>query len=347
MNKYVRFMFLIFLFTLLFTALLGCKSNRSPLVTSNNIFSNTFDPDSNLQIINNLNDSLNNEEDDSVTILEFFTPPDRINITDETEADSMTIEENLNLPYENYTNTNGSEYNCTDYRENFKPHFLIYQSMEESYLFRNNNISKHLYYFSPLFQHFTLKKMFELLTSEDLRDIKNSYQKSYNITDDIISNFDPLLNHYARILTEDIKSELGVDAQEVSIIEITLSLTYFVILSRFFEDPYGNEEIDSIVFNIIIPFRDKVRCILFDKTRHRYCRECLNELDVFKCCSFEFYDPKDRMEGELFIKNAAQAIHWQLKQYIGSKEPINSDIVVDCFYDEFTIRMCQKIKKFV
>lgn len=340
MVMYKHFLFLIFIIIAYFTSLLGCKTKYSQLENKSDKIFNNFEPSINLDIINNINESLGKEE----LHLENFS---EVSILENTFIDSNTTTGKTILNEKsikaNITSSEKISYNCNKYNEPYNLHFLSVPSITDADLF-NNNLAKQLYYFTPLFQNFKLDEVFQIFSDSDIRAINSSYKKSYNRNHDTFSNFDSILNHYAKILTQNDSTNINMNKDETIFAEVIIKLSYYIITSRFFEDPYGNKEIDDIIFNIIIPFRNKIHCSLFNKSRHRHCRMCLDEYNIFKCCAFEFYDTQIKAKGEALLKSSAQVLHWELKEYITSKNRDSLIIAINCFYDEYTQYLCQVIK---
>lgn len=232
--------------------------------------------------------------------------------------------------------------NCSKYMESFKPHFFLKEKNYENKIWNDTSFAKHLYYFSPLFEKFpNTEKVYVHNSKALLKKINNGYNKPYNNEIGVKSNFHALLNHYVKLLI--MEDDIGLNINRKLLISTSVYETYVDILVRFFKNPYETSELDNIIFNIIIPFRNKVYCILFNNKRYEYCKICLYISDLYECCSLDPYDIQTKALGERYIKNAAQTLHIELKTYIRAKNnEYNVLDIAECFFDKFTEELCLK-----
>lgn len=332
MKKYFYFFFSILIFLSIFTISLTCNSENYQSRKTLNISVIPYDSLINVKIKEITNTSIEEQynltEDDQTY---FFNSQILKNAM-----------ENIN-PLENIENDTNPSYNCTKYNEPFQHHFLILPKVDNSDVWYNAKITKILYYFTPIFKNITLDDFYKLHTYKELKQINDSYGKSFSHRRNTNFNFNALLDHYARRLTGFIDNKFYSRKNEQVLAALSLPITYFSIIRRFFSHPYEFTEIDNIIFNIIIPFRNKVNCILYNKKRQNYCKICLKDINTYDCCSIQFYDQKTKFNGEQYIKNAAQALHLELSRYIKTKQEKKCSKEINCFYDNFTVGLCRKI----
>lgn len=309
----------------IFTALTACFS-RNPVLTPTE--------DNKLGIHRSIK---NAKTKNITTIRPIFTSDMTIKSSVIERMESM-IE---NIRFDTTTNPTVS---CSQYSETYAPHFLVQPNYNSRGKWNNTSLPEQLYNFSPLFKNFTDNDVFRIHSSAELKDIKDSLNRSFNQQRGANYNFYALLNHFAfRLIGPDhILKEIGRNNQ--NLIALSVAYIYTDIVRRFFRYPYEMNDVDDILFNIIIPFRNKVHCIRDGKARHEYCKVCLRETDIFSCCSLELYDSQIKLHGEQHIRNAAQTLHIELRRYLKAKGHNMSSIdKSECFFDDFTVELCRKI----
>lgn len=345
MVKWFSITFLLMIFLTLMTIIFGCKTRDMTSVNMPTSYFGSTDPIASLGTMGIYNNAAFENDEISDTTHE-FEESNQKNIEEyEYSPEEFVFKGISDSIYEKKKDVRNTKKNCIKHNELFKTHFLVVPKIDHSDIWKNNHFTKNLYYFTPLFQNCLLKEMTSLITDQDIKEISNSYQRPYNASLSTYSNFDALLNHYAKILSDNTQSVLNVTNGDNAIREITLTIAYLILSRKFFDEPYGNTDIDNIVFNIMIPFKNKVDCILYNKKHHEYCKSCLNITNIFKCCSLNFYDLQTKSYGEVYIKYAAQILNMRLSRYMHSKGEVTGRVNVDCFYDENTMDICLKINE--
>lgn len=328
--RFICILYLFIVLTCIFTMVLTCFSRDSSLKGAEMITIDTNNNKVNIDTVQVINATV----EDKISInrrkyeIKSNTQVDILNITD---IDNRTI-----LPL-----------NCTKGNNHFAPHFFVHTNYDYSGMWNNSSLAIYLYHFSPLFKsHKKVERVYVYNNKEFIKAIIESYKKPYDIRHSTKSNFDALLNHYVKNLIRE--DDIGINISRKLLTSISVSTIYMDILRYFFKYPYNKVEIDNIVFNIMIPFRNKVHCILFDKERHEFCKKCMNETDLFECCSYEPYDEKTKLLGEQYIKNAAQVLNHELMRYIkGKGNKLDDFESVECFYDKVTEKLCHNFYQYL
>lgn len=261
-------------------------------------------------------------------------------------AMKWTVTEKIESMIENisYDNTTNPSPNCTQYSEPYEPHFLVQPKYVNSGRWNNTSFTENLYHFSPLFKNLTDNDVFHIHSPSELKSISDSRNRPFDHKKSTNYNFNALLNHLAKRLIGPDNLLKDVNRNKQNLMALSVAYIYTDIVRRFFRYPYEMNGVDDIIFNIIIPFRNKVHCIMHGQVRQEYCKACLNDTDMYRCCALEPYDNQTKLHGEEYIRNAAQTLHLELNRYLKAKgidlSSINNG---ECFYDEFTVEMCRKI----
>lgn len=330
---FLRIFLFILILASIFRVLMGCYRSELEHINQKQTKYISYDSIQNISHIEMLNNSL----DAKYEIFNLNQTPIILNKKNHSENQNMNIASDF---IQNIT----CFINCTNYSEPFKSHFLVKQNLESNTQWDDKPLAEYLYYYSPLFLDLSNEEKFYEYNIRELKFIKQSFKEPYNQKLSAKSNFAALLDYYAQnLIFEDVEYKLNITTNRKKLNAMAVFITYINIVRNFFRYPYGLTDVDFIVFNIIIPFRNKVYCIIKDKVRHKYCSTCHNITNIYKCCSYEPYDLQTKMLGEQHLKNAAQALHLELGRYIRLKTKNPKSYDIDCFFDEFTVELCHKI----
>lgn len=233
------------------------------------------------------------------------------------------------------------KYSCSAYKDVYKPHFLKPAESLNLDIDKQGMINR-IYNYSPLFNNiFSLDGIIKGNDDKNIKIMVEGYKKPYNHNiKDIFYNFEHILSHLLK-KSFGIKVEaLDDNANLVHNIEATLSSFYRYIAKFFFVHPEDSKDIEFVVFNILIPYRNKIECMANHTQKLEFCRKCIGISDILGCCSIQIYNDEHKLKGQKFLKKAAKELKKQLKEYIASINTTNSQNPNDCFFDKTTIHLC-------
>lgn len=228
---------------------------------------------------------------------------------------------------------------CGNYREKYTFPFLtdVDNINDES-----GDLLINLFKYSPLFYQYGSNGCLPRISNSNLKRILQSKNKEFNVWNGNFGNFHHYLNNFLETYFNDTESPvLTINPNKEEHAQILITKGYFLLVNEFFNQKKSSEDIDKIMFEILIPFKNKINCILFDKTKKNYCKKCLN-MDKIECCSHIFYTEEEKKEGDAYFKRAAVALFKRLEFYIGYTKNTKKHIPVNCHYDFYTKEICGK-----
>lgn len=234
------------------------------------------------------------------------------------------------------------QFSCSEYTDVYKKHFFDF-SYEIMTYNSGFDVSRFLYEYTPIC---TFVKPFEneKFDSSNSARVIEGIGKPFNPLLDVYANFDFYLNEYIKFFLEGETLELGFSKFFERTTEHDVAKIYVTYLNRFFERPMGTSDIDKVVFDIIVPFRNKLHCILFDNKKKKHCRECLQVTDKFECCSLTFYSDEKKREGEAHIKKKAREIYEELAIVLEERYDsyFRNHSRINCLYSEKIQETCDR-----
>lgn len=232
-------------------------------------------------------------------------------------------------------------YACSAYKENYKPHFLIRETTD---LNLNGDIHfpmLQMYNYSPLFHNYRLATiLFRKQDDDDISKISDSYNKPYSSKKSECSNYDSLLDHYLKYVFNIEEKFLNMDDTTSDRIKYNHTIIFYNIVRLFLSHSFEDPRIDFIVFNILIPFRNKAFCLSNHVEKYEYCKSCLGITDLFECCSIQIYDEEHKNRGEVYIKKAIKALNIELSNYVMSQDSSILQSAINCHYNNYALNLC-------
>lgn len=229
---------------------------------------------------------------------------------------------------------------CSKYKEPYGLHFIKPPKWKDTNSEAEEHLIQKLFNFTPLFDNYTLKTSNKLLYIKDIAEI-GEYRRSELSSDNFYHNLKVSLDLNLKLYAKGQISYLNMNITLPMPIKHVAGHMYMMAVSLFFDPSQEFLELDNIIFDIIVPFRNKLNCMLFDEEKQKFCKKCLNLNDVDECCSYESYDIQAKKQGQVFLKNAVWKIHNELREYIMAVNSNATNEDIHCFYDKMTLKLCR------
>lgn len=204
----------------------------------------------------------------------------------------------------------GEEKYCKEYKDEYKPRVLFPAKISEPGNIKDDHI---------IWQTYSLSK---LKNSKKTRNKNNCY--SPGLYQDVIAsmhnkdmrkdlkddqNFAYNLNSFLKKHVNDTGIIDQVKSADDKIFQDSIQKVYNGAMHFLFKVPESENDdfaIGHILFNLFVPFGNKIHCVMFDKEKKNFCENCQNIKDLFECCSKDFSIKEDKDRWEKYILDALE-----------------------------------------
>lgn len=240
---------------------------------------------------------------------------------------------------------------CNKFKESYIPRYFHRPSSSEMVELVQDYLIEILYSFSsfhPLEENPLYSQCF---TANQFRDISYSVRnKNANYTLELEANLDFLLNKFLREFNNSKKVRYQIVTKDPNILRNKLQIMYEGVMKMLFSnpDPSLTEEIENIVFNMIIPFGNKMHCLFFEVAKHEFCQKCLGIKDAFTCCSFSVFTEDMKAAGEQSIRKAVEFARAEVNVETKNRKIFFFKDGFICFWIKYPMNLFQSnIEKYI
>lgn len=230
---------------------------------------------------------------------------------------------------------------CEEYNEPYEPRFFYRPTAGQSFAVNLDYSIAGLYSLSSLKELESRKNTSQCYSTAQFSDMASSVGKTALDKEvEFEGNSEYFLDRMLQGFLDGNRVRYQIKSEDSNIFRNKIQILYNGALRAFLAT--GDQSAESVVRNMIIPFGNKIHCLLFNKDKRDFCKNCKDITDVFECCSKTFYSLEEKKRGEEYVKNA---VEYAKREVLKKKE--NSELYYTqdgniCFYGDFPMELFVK-----